>query len=309
MFAGMLKLVDRLGSGSSVHYARKGSSPFPGILLFVVKDWSVLSNLPLQNPILQVWVVGKIKRVTFTRDAIGEIYLTITEDFVESVPEPKTGKAEGFDIGIKDFLTGSNGEKYKSPMFYKQHEKKLAKEQRCLSRKVKGSNNYERQRKVVSRIHIKTANQRSEHHWKFAVKLCRSFDVMIFENLNIAGMKALWGKQGSDLSFSSFLTKLKHQTNKRNRIFHKIGRWVPTTKPCSVCGYKNNGLRLSDRHWMCPDCETHLDRDHNAAVNILREGLASLGLGDVSPTIVDKTLVGCTVESSSLALKSTSAFA
>ena len=254
-------------------------------------------------------VVGKIKRVAFTRDAIGEIYLTISEDFVESVPEPKTGKAEGFDIGIKDFLTGANGKKYKSPMFYKQNEKKLAKEQRCLSRKVKGSNNYERQRKVVGRIHIKTANQRSEHHWKLSVKFCRSFDVMIFEDLNIAAMKALWGKIVSDLSFSSFLNKLQHQTNKRNRIFHKIGRWVPTTKPCSVCGYKNESLTLSDRHWMCPDCGTHLDRDHNAAVNILREGLASLGLGDVSPTIVDKTLVGCTVESSSLALKSTSAFA
>ena len=181
--------------------------------------------------------------------------------------------------------------------------------QRCLSRKVNGSNNYERQRKVVGRIHIKTANQRSEHHWKLAVRLCRSFDVMIFENLNIAAMKKLWGKQVSDLSFSSFLTKLKHQTDKRNRIFHKIGRWVPTTKPCSVCGYKNKSLTLSDRHWMCPDCETLLDRDHNAAVNILREGLASLGLGDVRPTIVDKTLVGCTVESSSLALNSTSAFA
>ena len=89
-------------------------------------------------------------------------------------------KRDGFDIGIKDFLTGSNGKKYKSPMFYKQQEKKLAKEQRCLSRKVKGLNNYERQRKVVGRIHIKTANQRAEHHWKLAVRLCRSFDVMIF---------------------------------------------------------------------------------------------------------------------------------
>ena len=211
-------------------------------------------------------IAGEITRVAFTRDAVGEIYLTISEDFVESVPEPKTGKAEGFDIGIKDFLTGANGKKYKSPMFYKQQEKKLVRAQRCLSRKVKGSNNYERQRKVVGRIHIKTANQRSEHHWKLAVKLCRSFDVMIFENLNIAALKALWGKQVSDLSFSSFLNELKHQTDKRNRIFHKIGRWVPTTKPCSVCGYKNKSLTLSDRHWMCPDCETLLDRDHNAAV-------------------------------------------
>ena len=252
---------------------------------------------------------GEIKEVQVTRDALGDVYITLTEDYSEVIPEPKTGKAEGFDMGIKDFLTGSDAKRYTSPMFYKQNAEHLAQAQRELSRKVKGSNNRERARKNVARIHKTSVNQRRDHHWKLAIELCREFDILFFEDLNLRGMKALFGKPVSDLAFSEFLEKLKHQSKKRIKSVLKIGKWTPTTKCCSVCHHKNETLTLTDRNWTCPKCQTHLDRDHNAAINILKEGVASFGLGIVRPIVLFNKIVGCAVEASSPLLHSTNAFA
>ena len=254
-------------------------------------------------------VKGEIKEVHVTRDALGDVYITLTEDYSEVIPDPKTGKAEGFDMGIKDFLTGSDGKRYTSPMFYKHNAKKLAQAQKRYSRKVEGSNNQERERKTIARIHKKTANQRADHHWKLAIALCRQSDILFFEDLNLDGMKRLWGKQVSDVAFGEFLQKLKHQSKKRIRSVLKIGRWSPTTKCCCVCGHKNETLTLADREWTCPMCQTHLDRDPNAAINILKEGVASFGLGVVSPIVLLGKIVGCSVEAHSPLLKSTNAFA
>ena len=255
-------------------------------------------------------IQGEIKQVQVTRDALGDVYITLTEDYSEVKYEPKTGKAEGFDFGIKDFLTGNpDGKPYTSPMFYKHNAKQLAEAQREHSRKVKGSNNRERSRKQVARIHKKTANQRADHHWKLAIDLCRSFDILFFEDLNLRGMKRLWGKQVSDLGFGDFMRKLKHQSHKRIRSVLKIGRWCPTTKCCCVCGHKNEDLTLSDRDWQCPKCHTHLDRDPNAAMNILKEGIASFRLGVVRPIVLFNRIVGCSVESGHPLLNSTNASA
>ena len=254
-------------------------------------------------------IQGEITRVQVTRDALGDVYITLTEDYSEVKYEPKTGKAEGFDFGIKDFLTGSDGHRYTSPMFYEQKADTLAAAQKVYSRKVNGSNNQERERKNVARVDKKTANQRTDHHWKLAIDLCRKFDILFFEDLNLRGMKALWGKQVSDLAFGEFVRKLKHQSNKRNRFVFKIGRWTPSTKCCSVCGHKNKNLTLADRHWTCSSCHTHLDRDQNAALNILKEGVASFGLGVVRPIVLFNKIIGCSVEASSPLLHSTNAFA
>ena len=258
---------------------------------------------------LQREIKGELTQVHVTRDALGDVYITLTEDYSAVKYEPKTGKAEGFDFGIKDFLTGSGGKRYTSPMFYEQNAKKLAKAQQTYSRKVKGSKNQERDRKTLARIHKKTANQRADHHWKLAIELCRQSDILFFEDLNLSGMKALFGKQVSDLAFGEFLQKLKHQSKKRIRSVLKIRRWTPTTKCCSVCEHKNETLTLADRHWVCPECNTHLDRDHNAAINILKEGVASFGLGVVRPIVLLGKIVGCSVEASSSLLNSTNAFA
>ena len=250
---------------------------------------------------------GKIVEVQVTRDALGDVSITLTEDYSEVKIEPKTGKAEGFDFGIKDFLTTSDGHRYTSPMFYTQNAGRLAKAQQSHSRKFKGSNNSERERKNVARIHKKTANQRADHHWKLAIELCQKFDMLFFEDLNLRGMKALFGKQVSDLAFGEFLGKLKHQSQKRIRSVLKIGRWSPTSKCCSVCGHKNETLTLAVREWRCPKCDTHLDRDQNAAMNILKEGVASFGLGVVRPILLFNRIVGCSVEACSPLLNSTNA--
>ena len=254
-------------------------------------------------------IEGKILRVQVTRDALGDVYITLTEDFTEVRYEPKTGKAEGFDFGIKDFLTGSDGERRTSPMFYRQNADTLAAAQQAHSRKVQGSHNRERERKKVARIHKKTENQRTDHHWKLAIDLCREFDILFFEDLHLEGMKRLWGKQVSDLAFGEFYQKLKHQAKKRSRSVLKIGRWTPTTKCCCVCGHKNENLTLADRHWQCPKCDTHLDRDQNAAMNILKEGVASFALGEVNPIVLFNKIVGISVEATSRLLKTTNASA
>ena len=254
-------------------------------------------------------VKGQIKQVIVTRDPLGDVYITLTEDYSEVIYEPKTGKAEGFDFGIKDFLTGSDGRRYESPMFYKRNADELATAQRQHSRKVKGSNNRDRSRKVVARIHKKTVNQRADHHWKLAIDLCCQSDILFFEDLNLNGMKSLWGKQVSDLAFGEFILKLKHQSKKRIRSVLKIDRWTPSTKCCAVCNYHNKDLTLADRYWTCPSCQTHLDRDQNAAINILKEGVASFGLGVVRPIVLFNRILGYSVEASSSLLNSTNAFA
>ena len=254
-------------------------------------------------------IKGEITSVQVTRDALGDVYITLTEDYSEVIPEPKTGNAEGVDMGIKDFLTGSDGQRYTSPMFYKQNAKKLRAAQKVLSHKVKGSKNRERARKQVARLHKKTENQRTDHHWKLAIALCRQFDILFFEDLNLEGMKRLWGKQVSDLAFGAFMRKLKHQSKKRIKSVLQIDKWTPSTKSCSICNHKNETLTLADRHWTCPSCHTYLDRDQNAAINILKEGVASFGLGVVSPIVLFNKIVGCSVEASSSLLHSTNAFA
>ena len=254
-------------------------------------------------------IKGEITQIHVTRDALGDVYITVTEDYSEVIPEPKTGKAEGFDMGIKDFLTGSDGQRYTSPMFYKQNAKKLAKAQREHSRKVKGSNNRERARKQVARLHKKTEHQRQAHHWKLAIDLCRQCDILFFEDLNLEGMKRLWGKQVSDLAFGDFMQKVKCQSKKRMRSVLKIDKWTPSTKWCSVCNHKNQNLTLADRNWTCPSCHTHLDRDQNAAINILKEGVASFGLGVVNPIVLFNKIVGISVEATCPLLKTTNASA
>ena len=252
-------------------------------------------------------IEGEITRVQVHRDALGDMYITLTEDYTEIKIEPKTGKAEGFDFGIKDFLIDTGGHREPSPMFYKQNAEQLATAQKAYARKVEGSNNQDRERKNVARIHKKTANQRTDHHWKLAIKLCRKFDILFFEDLNLDGMKRLWGKQVSDLAFGEFYQKLKHQSHKRIRSVLKIGMWTPTTKCCCVCGHKNQNLTLADREWTCPECYTHLDRDQNAAMNILKEGVASFRLGVVRPIVLFNKIVGCSVESNHPILNSTNA--
>ena len=226
-------------------------------------------------------IQGNIRKVTVKRDNCGDYWLILTTNSNETEPMPTTGESVGADFGIKDesYLTLSTGEKIASPQFLKRSLDKLRQLTKSLSRKVKGSNNWYRAVLELARLHRKIARQRKDWHWKLATDLCRRFDLIATETLNIAGMKRLWGRKVSDLSFSQFVSILAFKCEKHEKDFRRVGRWTATTKPCSACGYHNENLKLSDREWTCPACKSHHDRDVNAAINILRAAC------DPAPTV------------------------
>lgn len=229
-------------------------------------------------------IEGDIKTVTIKRDPLGDIYLFIVTDFEENKPElPLSGKSVGFDFGLKTFLVGSDSKEIESPLFFKQSIQAIKRANRNVSIKKKGSNNRKKALKNLQRVHKKVANQRRDYHFKLAKQLTNEYGVMCFEDLNIEGMKKLWGRKVSDLGFYAFLIILEYQATKTGTIIQKIDRWFPSTKTCHSCGYINNDLSLRDRVWTCVCGETH-NRDLNAAINIHREGISSLALGDVSLT-------------------------
>ena len=225
-------------------------------------------------------IQGTVKRVTVKKDSVGDFYVTFTTDDAGLEPEPKTGHAAGFDFGIKTLLTCSDGMKYESPEFYRKGANKVKQANRNLSRKKRSSNNHKKAKLHLTRTHRKIERQRTDHHWKLALELVRKFDWIFFEDLNLDGMKRLWGRKVSDIAFGELLQKIKWQAEKRVKEVGIIDKWQPTTSVCHVCSEKVN-LQLSDRTWTCYNCDTHHDRDLNAAINILKVGASTYGVEDV----------------------------
>ena len=214
---------------------------------------------------------GNVCYIQILRDAVGTYWLYIVTDVSTTEPYPAIGESVGADFGMKAaFLTLNTGEKIQSPQFLKQSLAELRNLTKSLSRKVKGSNNWWRCVRQLARLYRKITHQRKDWHWKLATALCKRFDLIATETLNLEGMKRLWGRKVSDLSFGQFVEILKFKCFKHNRDFRQVGQWTPTTKPCSDCGYHNKNLSLDDRQWTCPECGSHHDRDVNAAINILR---------------------------------------
>ena len=226
-------------------------------------------------------ILGNPKRCTIKRDAIGDIYITVVTDHVEpDLNRVMTGKIAGFDFGLKRYLTGSNGHDIDSPEFFKQSINAIKQANRNHSRKRKGSNNRERARLNLARNHRKIDHQRADFHWKLAHELTDEYDEIHLEDLNLKGMKSLWGRKVSDLGFADFVKKLVYIASKKGVKITFIDKWYPSSKTCSVCGAVNEALNLRDRNWRCNDCGTVHDRDRNAALNIFRVG-ASTHEGEV----------------------------
>ncbi|AJF08263.1 RNA-guided endonuclease InsQ/TnpB family protein [Geoalkalibacter subterraneus] len=226
-------------------------------------------------------IEGRIKTLTIKRDALGDIYLYFSCELPDVQPTRiMTGKIAGFDFGLKTFLVASDGKQIEMPLFYRQGQRKLAQAQRRVSSKKRGSNNRKKAVRQLARVHKKIANQRKDWHFKKAKELSDEYDFLFFEDLNLVGMKALWGRKVSDLGFWSFMQILGHMTAKAGSRIGTVGRYFPSTKLCSSCGFLNDKLDLRVRSWAC-DCGVSHDRDRNAAINILLEGASSSGLGDV----------------------------
>jgi putative transposase len=228
-------------------------------------------------------IQGNIKTLTVKRDKLGDIYIHIVTDFIETGTAPRTGEIVGFDFGLKTFLTASNDEDIESPLFFHQNSNAIRKANRNLSKKQRLSKNRRKARKSLERLHKRITNQRADFHWKLANELTDKYDFLFFETLNIKAMQMLWGKKICDLSFYSFMLKLKYLASVKGKTVFCIGRFEPSSKTCSVCGYVYKDLELKEREWRCPECETLHNRDRNASYNILRVGASTLGLGDVGP--------------------------
>ena len=230
---------------------------------------------------------GTVRYVQILRDSVGTFWLYVVTDNISKEVLSTTGESVGIDnviqgmdliypqikSGMDTYLTLNTGEKIQHPHPLKHSLNQLRTLNKAVSRKVKGSNNWWRAIRQLARLYRKIANQRLDWHWKTATDLCRRFDTIATETLNLDAMKRLWGRKVSDLAFYQFVKILKFKCFKHAREFLQIGQWTPTSKPCSDCGYKNEDLSLSDRQWTCPDCGSHHDRDINAAINILRAAL------------------------------------
>ena len=219
--------------------------------------------------------MGTAKSVTVSKNKIGQFFVSV---LVEEDVKVKTsvGRSIGIDLGLSCLATLSNGVQVKNPRLFRKSQAKLKRAQQHLSRKKKGSNRYEKQRRKVARVHLKVANQRSWAIHNLTTAIINTFDTIIVEDLNVAGMKKLFGKSISDAAFGEILRQLEYKSSWYGRVFHKIDRWYPSSKTCNCCGHKMDTMTLDIREWTCPNCNTHHDRDLNAAKNILDQGLRDL---------------------------------
>ena len=163
-------------------------------------------------------------------------------------------------------------------MYYRNAQKKLAKEQRKLSRKVYRSHNYYKQLQKVQKLQEHIANQRKDFLHKLSRELVNQYDAICFEDINLSNLSRTlkFGKSISDEGFGIFRTFIKYKLEREGKYFILIDKWFASTKLCSACGYKNDDITLNTLEWYCPECGTFHLRDHNAAINIKREGYRML---------------------------------
>lgn len=201
------------------------------------------------------------------------------EDFKKPISDDRISEENslGFDFGLKHFLTLSDGRIVDNPEYFKKALDKLKQEQRKLSKKQKGSKNKEKQRIKVAKVHQKISNQRNDFLHKLSTELVKEnqFDCFCFEDLNLKGMKKLWGRKVSDLSYYTFQQMMLYKSIKVGKVCAKIGRFDPSSQICSRCGHQQK-MPLEQRTYVCPDCGMTMDRDVNAAINIRNFALRNI---------------------------------
>jgi len=237
-------------------------------------------------------ITGTIKTVTISKTPTNKYFASILCE-VEATELKELGdKIIGIDLGLKDFAIVHDGEsvtKYSNPKHLKRHQKNLARKQKKLSRKTQGSKSRAESKKNVAKVHERIANSRQDFLHKLSRKLVNESQVIVVENLNVKGMvkNRKLSKAISDVGWGMFVNFLEYKLKEKSGQLLEIGRFFPSSKTCSYCGYLVDELPLDIREWDCPNCNTHHDRDINAALNIRNEGIRILNQGGGNPVFAD----------------------
>ena len=208
----------------------------------------------------------------------GKYYISVLVEYEKEITKVEPIKTLGLDYSQPDFYVDSENRKPNFPKPKRSLQEKLTKEQRKLARKVKGSNNRNKQRLKVSKLEEHIANQRKDFLHKLSNQLISDYDVICVEDIDLRAMSQCLslGKNISDNGFGDFRIMLNYKSVDKGKYFVKIDRFFPSSKTCRHCGYIHSELKLSDREWICPSCNELILRDENAALNIKNEGFRIL---------------------------------
>ena len=223
---------------------------------------------------------GRILNATISQEPNGHYYCSICCTEVEFTQYSKTNQNVGIDLGIVDFAIFSDGIKIENPRLYEKSEKKLAKLQRELPRKTIGSNRWNKARIKVANLQKHISNQRTDFLQKLTTDIVKNYDVTAIEDLDVKSMKetdsTTRNKRVGDVSWSEFRRMLTYKSQWYGKQLVVIDRYHPSSQICNVCGHRDGKKSEDVREWICPNCNSKLDRDINAAKNILQEGLRLL---------------------------------
>lgn len=220
---------------------------------------------------------GDIVNATIIRETTGKYYVSVLVDEVSIInSKVKPTNIVGIDLGIKDLVITSDGEKYGNTKEIIKREKRIKRLQKKLSRQVRNSNNYKKTKKKLATLHSKIKNARKYNIYNIVNKLVREHDIIVSEKLNVKEMvkNHNLSKSLHDASFNKICELLKWKTRLNGKYYYQIDTYYPSSKTCSHCNYKTDITNnLSIRKWTCPKCSNENDRDINASINIMFEGL------------------------------------